>query len=70
MEIEATMNDGTFGYKDLREPDDKEKLEAHVILHPHDLIACNLLNAITRIESLEYKSVTYDQVSHLHKPLG
>lgn len=60
----------SLGYKDLLEPDDKEKLEAHVILYPHDLIARNVLNAINRIESLEYKSITYDQVSHLHKPLG
>lgn len=64
------MSDGAFGYKDLLEPDDKEKLQTHVLNFPNDLVSRLLLNCCERIEGLEGKSARYDSVVHMHTPLG
>lgn len=64
------MSAGAFGYRDLLEPDDKERLEAHVLNHPHDLIARIILKLYQRIESLESQVSSHESVVNMHRPLG
>jgi hypothetical protein len=45
---------------DLTEPTTQQKLEAHVLAHPNDLIAEAVLNIYRRIESLERTSLDHE----------
>lgn len=64
------MSAGAFGYRDLLEPDDKERLEAHVLNAPNDLITRIILKLYQRIESLESQVSSHESVVNMHRPLG
>jgi hypothetical protein len=64
------MSAGAFGYRDLLEPDDKERLESHVLNSPNDLITRIILKLYQRIESLESEVASHSSVVNMHRPLG
>lgn len=63
------MSDGAFGYRDLLEPTPQEKLEAHVLAHPNDLLAFESLRVWKRIESLEQEVSGHASVVNMRRPL-